>query len=124
SRTGLRHHKQLKSSERKKRIMIFGMTPFTFVHVVISLVGIGSGFVVVYGFLTAKRLDFWTGIFLATTVLTSVTGFVLPFEHFMPSHAVGILSLVVLTAAIVARYALHLAGIWRRIYVVSAVVAL
>jgi hypothetical protein len=53
-----------------------------------------------------------------------VTGFVLPFEHFMPSHAVGILSLVVLTAAIVARYALHLAGIWRRIYVVNAVIAL
>ncbi|HEY1860635.1 MAG TPA: hypothetical protein VGG61_09795 [Gemmataceae bacterium] len=103
--------------------MIFGMTTFTFVHVVISLVGIGSGLVVVYGFLTAKRLDVWTGIFLATTVLTSVTGFLLPFEHFMPSHAVGILSLVVLAVAILARYTLHLAGVWRPIYVVSAVIA-
>jgi hypothetical protein len=104
--------------------MIFGLTPFTFVHVVISLVGIGSGLVVVYGFLTAQRLDLWTGIFLATTVLTSVTGFLLPFEHFMPSHAVGILSMLVLAVAILARYALHLAGVWRRIYVVSAVIAL
>ncbi len=104
--------------------MIFGMTTFTLVHVVISLVGIGSGLVVVYGFLTAQRLDLWTGIFLATTVLTSVTGFFLPFEHFMPSHAVGILSLVVLAIAILARYALHLARVWRRIYVVSAVIAL
>jgi hypothetical protein len=104
--------------------MIFGMTTLTFVHVVISLVGIGSGLVVVYGFLTAKRLDLWTGIFLATTVLTSLTGFFLPAEHFMPSHAVGIISLIVLAIAILARYQLHLAGVWRRIYVVTAVIAL
>jgi hypothetical protein len=111
-------------SERKVCIMIFGLTPFTLVHVVISLVGIGSGLVVVCGLLTAKRLDLWTGIFLATTVLTSVTGFFLPAEHFMPSHAVGIISLIVLAIAILARYRLHLAGVWRRIYVVTAVIAL
>ena len=104
--------------------MIFGMTVFTWVHVVISLVGIGSGCVVVYGFLTAKRLDVWTAIFLATTVLTSVTGFFFPFERFLPSHAVGILSLIVLAVAIVARYRLDLAGRWRAAYVVSSVLAL
>jgi hypothetical protein len=104
--------------------MILGMTPFTFVHVVLSLVGIGSGFVVVYGLLAAKRLDGWTALFLTTTVATSVTGFFLPADHFMPSHAVGIVSLVVLAVAILARCALHLAGVWRRIYVVSAVIAL
>ncbi len=104
--------------------MIFGMTPFTFLHVLISLVGIGSGFVVMYGLIAAKRLDLWTGLFLLTTVLTSVTGFFFPFEHFMPSHAVGILSLLVLAVAIYARYARHLAGAWRPTYVISAVIAL
>src|SRR5258708_8493726 len=84
--------------------MIFGMTVFTFVHVVISLIGIGSGCVVAYGFFTAKRLDNWTAIFLTTTILTSVTGFFFPVERFMPSHAIGILSLLVLAVALVAPY--------------------
>ncbi len=106
--------------------MILGMTTstFTLVHVLLSLAGIGSGFIVVYGFLTGKRLDGWTLIFLATTVLTSVTGFLFPVEHLLPSHVVGIISLAVLAIAIVARYALHLANAWRWIYVVCAVLAL
>jgi uncharacterized membrane protein SirB2 len=106
--------------------MILGMTAstFTLLHVLISLTGIGSGFIVVYGLLTGKRLDGWTGIFLATTVLTSLTGFLFPVEHLLPSHVVGIISLVVLGVAILARYALHLAGAWRWIYVVCAVLAL
>jgi hypothetical protein len=106
--------------------MIFGMTTstFTLVHVLLSLVGIGSGFVVAYGLLTAKRLGGWTAIFLASTVATSVTGFGFPFDHFLPSHWVGVISLLVLAVAILARYALHLAGNWRRIYVVSAMIAL
>jgi len=97
---------------------------FTLVHVLLSLVGIGSGFLVVYGLLRGKRFDGATAIFLITTVLTSLTGFLFPFEHLLPSHVVGILSLVVLAVAILARYALHLAGAWRWIYVVSAVLAL
>ena len=106
--------------------MILGMTTstFTLVHVLLSLVGIGSGFLVVYGLLRGKRFDGATAIFLITTVLTSLTGFLFPFEHLLPSHVVGILSLVVLAVAILARYALHLAGAWRWIYVVSAVLAL
>ena len=106
--------------------MILGMTTatYTLVHVVISLVGIGSGLVVLYGLLTGKRLDRWTAAFLATTVATSVTGFGFPFDHLLPSHKVGIISLVVLAVAILARYALHLAGAWRWIYVVCAAVAL
>src|SRR6266478_5580649 len=103
--------------------MILGMTPFTFAHVVISLVGIGSGFVVVYGLLAAKRFDVWSVIFLASTVLTSATGFFFPVELFLPSHAIGILSLIVLAVAIVARYRFHLAGRWRATYVISSVVA-
>ena len=109
---------------KEDRMMIFGTTTFTLVHVVLSLVGIFSGLVVVAGLIAAKRLDVWTAVFLASTVATSVTGFLFPVEHFMPSHGVGILSLVVLAVAILARYAFHLAGAWRWIYVVSAAVAL
>jgi hypothetical protein len=106
--------------------MILGMTTstFTLLHVMISLAGIGSGFIVVYGLLTGRRLDGWTAIFLTTTVLTSLTGFLFPVEHLLPSHVVGIISLIVLAVAILARYALHLAHAWRWIYVVCAVLAL
>src|SRR3989454_11785985 len=106
--------------------MILGMTisTFTLLHVLISLVGIGSGFIVLYGLLTGKRLDGWTAIFLVTTVLTSLTGFLFPFEHLLPSHVVGVISLVVLAVAILARYGMHFAGAWRGIDVVSAAVAL
>ena len=84
--------------------MILGMSPatYTFLHVLISLIGIASGLFVMYGLLTGKLLDRITTIFLTTTVLTSVTGFGFPFEQLLPSHKVGILSLVVLAIAILA----------------------
>ena len=103
--------------------MIFGMTTFTFVHTAISLIGIASGFVVMYGWLHGTRLDEWTAVFLVSTVLTSVTGFGFPFYVLLPSHKIGVLSLVVLAVAIVARYVQHLAGRWRWIYVVCATLA-
>jgi hypothetical protein len=106
--------------------MILGMTTstFTLVHVFISLVGIGSGFMVMYGLLAGKRFDGGTAIFLVTTALTSLTGFLFPVEHLLPSHVVGIISLVVLAVALLARYARHLDGAWRSIYVICAVLAL
>src|SRR6202165_4969546 len=106
--------------------MILGMSTstFTLVHVVLSLVGIFAGLVVVFGMFSSKSLEGWTALFLATTVLTSATGFFFPRDHILPSHIVGIISLVVLAIAILALYARHLAGPWRWIYVVSAVVAL
>ena len=105
---------------------VFGMSlaTYTFLHVVISLVGIGSGLVVLFGLLRGKRLDRWTAVFLATTVATSVTGFGFPADHLLPSHVVGAISLVVLAVAIAARYAFHLRGAWRRVYVVTAALAL
>jgi hypothetical protein len=105
-------------------MMILGMTTAVFIHVVLSLIGLVSGFVAVFGLLSSKRLDGWTALFLATTVLTSVTGFFLPAEKLLPSHIVGIISLVVLAVAILARYAYHLAGAWRWIYVIGAVIGL
>src|SRR5437899_11383550 len=100
------------------------LTAFTIVHVIISLLGILSGFVVLFGLLAGERLDGWTKFFLATTVATSVTGFFFPVHHFMASHAVGIISLVVLALAIYGRYGRRLAGAWRKVYVITAVLAL
>ena len=101
-----------------------GLTIFTLIHVVISLVAIGSGFVVLFGLIAGKRLDGWTAFFLATTIATSVTGFGFPIHGFTPGIGIGIISLLVLTVAIFARYARRLTGIWRRVYVVTAVIAL
>src|ERR1700687_4011423 len=104
--------------------MLLSLENFTRLHVAISLVAIASGFVVVFGMLAGRRLALWTALFLSTTVLTSVTGFGFPFDHVTPGHVLGVISLVVLAVAILAPYALRLAGAWRWIYVVSAVIAL
>ena len=106
--------------------MILGMNlqTFTLVHVLLSLVGIGSGLIVGFGLLGGKRMNGWTVLFLVTTVLTSATGFLFPVDHLLPSHIVAILSLVALVIAIVARYTFYMAGAWRTTYVVGAVVAL
>jgi hypothetical protein len=106
--------------------MILGMSlpTFTLLHVVISLVAIVAGVVVLLGMLGSNRLTGWTALFLATTVLTSATGFLFPFTRLLPSHMVGIISLVVLAVAIVALCLCRLAGAWRWVYVASAVLAL
>ena len=96
---------------------------YTAIHVVISLVGIVSGFVVMAGMITAHPLDGWTKVFLITTVATSVTGFFFPYKGVTPAQVVGVISLVVLALAICARYPAHLAGSWRWIYVATAVSA-
>src|SRR5213596_2537940 len=103
--------------------MIFGLTTFTLIHVVLSLVGIIAGLVVAGGLVGGKRLDRWAVVFLVTTVATSATGFGFPFVTFLPSHAVGIVSLVILPVVIVAHYVKHFAGPWRRIYAVGVVLA-
>lgn len=106
--------------------MILGMSisTFTLVHVLISLIGIGSGLIALYGLLNGKLLAGWTPLFLVSTALTSITGFLFLVEHLLPSHKVGIISLVVLAIAIGALYLFHLAGKWRATYVISALTAL
>ena len=103
---------------------LFSLSAYTVMHVVISLVGIATGFVVMAGMLKGQRLDTWTFWFLLFTLLTSITGYGFPFDHVLPSHIVGAISLAVLVIAIVARYAFNHAGAWRWIYVVTAVVSL
>jgi hypothetical protein len=104
--------------------MVLGLSlqAFTLIHVLISLTGIVSGLIVVYGFLAKKRLDGWTALFLITTALTSITGFLFPFAGVTPAIKLGIISLLVLAIAIVIRYPLHLA--WRKTYVIAACAAL
>jgi hypothetical protein len=97
---------------------------FTRLHVALSLVGIVSGLIVLFGLIGARRLPGWTALYLVTTILTSVTGFGFPFDHLLPSHKVGIISLVVLAITVVARYGLAMAGAWRVIYVIGAALAL
>lgn len=104
--------------------MILGMTTFTAVHVLLSLIGILSGLVIVFGLLTANPMKGWTLLFLATTLATSVTGFFFPFHGFTPALGVGVLSIVILAATVAARYSFHLAGAWRWVYLVGAVAAL
>jgi len=103
--------------------MILGMTPFTLVHVLISLAGIISGFVVIDGFLKAKRLDGWNAFFLVMTVLTSVTGFFFPRNGITPGQIVGAISLILLVVAVLARYPLHFSGAGRWLYVITAILA-
>jgi hypothetical protein len=97
---------------------------YTIIHTLISLAGIFTGFVVMFGLLAGKRLDGWTKWFLITTVATSVTGFGFPLHHFGAPHVVGVISLVVLAVTIYARYPRRLAGAWRWTYVVGAMIAL
>lgn len=104
--------------------MIFGMTPFTFFHVALSLIGIASGLVVLRGLLTSDPTNGWTATFLATTAATSITGFLFPFHGVTPGIVLGVLSLIALAAATAGRYRFHLAGSWRWVYAAGAVTAL
>jgi hypothetical protein len=102
--------------------MILGMSTFTFIHTALSLIALVTGLIVVIGLLTSKRLDGWTMLYLATSVATSATGFGFKVDKFLPSHAIGALSLVLLLAAILGRYVFHLGGAWRWIYAVTTVI--
>jgi hypothetical protein len=105
--------------------MILGMSlsTFTMVHV-ISLIGIVSGFCVLFGLFGSNRMPGMTALFLLTTILTSVTGFLFPFDKLLPSHMVGIVSLIMLAIACFALYVMKLSGAWRWIYTLTALIAL
>ncbi|MEH2550414.1 phosphoglycerol transferase MdoB-like AlkP superfamily enzyme [Bradyrhizobium sp. AZCC 2262] len=109
--------------------MILGMSLDTFVlvHVIISLIGIVAGLVVMFGMLGSNRMPGLTAIFLLFTILTSATGFLIPpllSEKLLPSHMIGILSLILLAIACIALYVMKLSGSWRWIYVLTALISL
>lgn len=97
---------------------------FTLFHVAISLAAIGTGFIVVYGLFTANRMTGITALFLATTALTSLTGFFFHRPHILPSHVVGAIAMVVVAVTVLALYSFHLRGKWRSIYVIGATLSL
>jgi hypothetical protein len=108
--------------------MILGLSLSTFVlvHVIVSLIGIGAGFIVMFGMLGSNRRPGWTALFLLLTILTSATGFLIPplvTEKLLPSHMIGALSLVLLAIACFALYGQKLSGSWRWIYVLTALLA-
>ncbi len=106
--------------------MVLGMSlsMFTTLHVVISLIAIVAGLIVLFGLLGSKTMPGLTALFLLLTILTSVTGFLFPFTELLPSHMVGMLSLVLLAIACIALYGLKLSGAARWIYVVTAMASL
>ncbi len=104
--------------------MVMSLAAFTALHVALSLIGIASGFVVLFGMIGAKKLPGVTSLFLITTILTSVTGFMFPYKGFTPGIGIGVLSLIVLLVAIIARYPGRLRGRWRGTWVVTASLAL
>jgi hypothetical protein len=106
--------------------MIIGLSlpAFTLLHVIISLIGIASGLIAILALCTGRLLAGWTALFLATTVLTSITGFMFPIANFGPPEIVGVISLVALAIAISALYLYKARGPWRWIYVVMAVLSL
>ncbi|HET8834841.1 MAG TPA: hypothetical protein VFN08_08930 [Gemmatimonadales bacterium] len=104
--------------------MPFNITTFTFLHVALSVVGLIAGLVVVGGLMAGRHFSGWAGTFLVTTFLTNLSGFGFPFVKLLPSHVLGILSLILIPVVMYALYAKRLEGGWRRTYVVGAVVAL
>jgi hypothetical protein len=96
----------------------------TILHVLISLVGIATGFVVVAGFIRSRTQVAWARWFLITTILTSVTGFLFPFHGFTPGIGVGILSIVVLAVAVVAWNRSKMDRPWSRTFAVASIIAL
>src|ERR1700745_2652188 len=104
--------------------MVLGMelATFTMVHVIISLIGIVSGIIVMFGLLGSSRMPGLTAIFLLFTILTSATGFLFPFEKLLPSHMIGILSLVLLAIACIALYGMRLSGVGRPIHGITPLV--
>ena len=105
-------------------MMGMSLTTFTLLHVLISLIGIVVGLIAMTGWLKSDPSRIPTAIFLATTILTSVTGFLFPFTKLLPSHIVGIISLVMLAVATFALYGRQLSGVWRPIYTVTATLSL
>jgi hypothetical protein len=97
-----------------------GIAALTLFHVIVSLIAIAAGIVLAHGLITRKRYDRWTLIFMVTTAVTVLTGFVFPYNGFTPGIGVGIICVLIFIPTALARYRFAMAGIWRPIFVVGA----
>lgn len=104
--------------------MIFGIVTFTLLHTLLSVIGIFAGLVLAGGWISGKQLERWAVLFLVTTFLTNLSGFGFPFVVLLPGHIVGAISLVLFPFVLAARYWKHLAGGWRKVYVIGSMVLL
>ena len=106
--------------------MVLGLSlsAFTLLHVILCLVGIVAGIVIIVGMLGSNPLPGWTALFLVSMVLTDITGFFFPVTALLPSHIVGVISLMALMMAIIALYIYRLHGAWRWLYVGAVGLAL
>ena len=112
--------------QREGFTMVLGMSlsTYTILHVILSLIGIGTGFIGLFGLINGRLLSPWNVVFLVTTILTSLTGFGFPNTKVTPGIVLGILSMIVLAIALLALYVFHLKGGWRRTYAITAMIAL
>ena len=104
--------------------MFFGVSALQTFHVLVSLAGIASGLVVLFGMMRSRRMSQLTAFFLATTLITTLTGFVFPFNGFTPAIGVGIISTIIMAICLYARYGRRMDGAWRGTCVVTAVISL
>ena len=104
--------------------MILGMAPFTLFHVILSLVGIVTGLVALRGWLGSRLRPGWTAAFLASTLATTITGFLFPITAFTPAIGVGIITTAFLIGAVVALYVHRLSGRWRSVFLICSTIAL
>lgn len=102
---------------------MFDLKTFTLIHVIISLLALVAGLALLFAWRGGKAQP---GLATATLVLllaTSITGFMFPFIKFLPSHAFGILSLILLAGTLVARWSQRLAGRWLTVYGATLAIA-
>lgn len=97
-----------------------GIAGLTLFHVIVSLIAIAAGIVLAHGLITRKRYDRWTLIFMLTTAVTVLTGFVFPYNGFTPGIGVGIICVLIFIPTALARYRFGMAGIWRLVFIVGA----
>ncbi|MDB5641114.1 MAG: hypothetical protein JWN07_431 [Hyphomicrobiales bacterium] len=100
------------------------LSALTTFHTLISLIAIAAGAVAVTGLFRNGSFRRATHLFLATAVLTSLTGFLFPLNGVTPAVITGVLALGILALVLMAFYLFHLTGAWRWIFAIGMVASL
>jgi len=106
--------------------MVLGLSlaAFTQLHTIISLIAIATGLIALIAFARGRWLGSFMQIFVWTTVATTVTGFLFPFNGFTPAIGTGIVSSLVLVALLFALYKAKPQGNVHRLFAVTATISL